>query len=348
MFIKAFFLNSYVSADGGTIFALLIIGGIIRWLWSVFTEDSTYSYSSNSSSSSFSFSGDRFRSKIKETTKKNDDKIEVDIYGKIEGNAYGMNPFMTSLSLKTYLFDDDVPFYSLNQRLTDMASESYMSEIGLGNVGYDQYLNLTKWVNVATVSKRDIVHPRKGNRSISAKSFLVDNIKQPVIIAGQPYSNHGIIKTIESTKKMTFDTPGYLDEIENNEEILCSIVDGAVTGGSVGSQKSRLDFDIPGERPDKESLTQELMEIVDRNYPVTSSWISDQELQQNPNLIRTMSVKPPTGTGQVRMIRIGDNIDFQPCGGTHVKSTGEVGKIKISKIENKGKQNRRINLTWEN
>ena len=130
--------------------------------------------------------------------------------------------------------------------------------------------------------------------------------------------------------------------------ILCSIVDGAVTGGSVGSHKSRLDFDIPGERPDKESLTQELMKIVDRNYPVTSSWISDQELQQNPNLIRTMSVKPPTGTGQVRMIRIGDNIDFQPCGGTHVKSTGEVGKIKISKIENKGKQNRRINLTWDN
>ena len=130
--------------------------------------------------------------------------------------------------------------------------------------------------------------------------------------------------------------------------ILCSIVDGAVTGGSVGVQKSRLDFDIPGERPDKESLTQQLMEIVDRNYPVVSSWISDQELQKNPDLIRTMSVKPPTGTGQVRMIRIGDAIDFQPCGGTHVKSTGEIGKIKISKIENKGKQNRRINLTWDN
>ena len=130
--------------------------------------------------------------------------------------------------------------------------------------------------------------------------------------------------------------------------ILCSVVDGAVTGGSVGIQKSRLDFDIPGERPDKESLTQQLMEIVDRNYPVMSSWISDQELQKNPDLIRTMSVKPPTGTGRVRMIRIGDAIDFQPCGGTHVKSTGEIGKIKISKIENKGKQNRRINLTWDN
>ena len=129
--------------------------------------------------------------------------------------------------------------------------------------------------------------------------------------------------------------------------VLCSIVDGAVTGGSVGVLKSRLDFDIPGERPEKENLTSQLMEIVDGDYPVTYSFISDQELEQKPDLIRTMSVKPPTGTGQVRMIRIGDDIDFQPCGGTHVKTTGEIGRVKISKIENKGKQNRRINLTWD-
>ena len=129
--------------------------------------------------------------------------------------------------------------------------------------------------------------------------------------------------------------------------VLCSIVDGAVTGGSIGVLKSRLDFDIPGERPEKENLTSQLMEIVDGDYPVTSSLISDQELEQNPDLIRTMSVKPPTGTGQVRMIRIGDDIDFQPCGGTHVKTTGEIGRVKISKIENKGKQNRRINLIWD-
>ena len=94
-------------------------------------------------------------------------------------------------------------------------------------------------------------------------------------------------------------------------------------------------------------MTSQLMEIVDGDYPITSSLISDQELEQNPNLIRTMSVKPPTGTGQVRMIRIGEDIDFQPCGGTHVKTTGEIGRVKISKIENKGKQNRRINLTWD-
>tara|TARA_Y100000588_G_C13995862_1_gene813518 strand:+ start:58 stop:423 length:366 start_codon:yes stop_codon:yes gene_type:complete len=119
-----------------------------------------------------------------------------------------------------------------------------------------------------------------------------------------------------------------------------------VTGGSIGITKSRLDFDIPGERPEKESLTSKLMEIVLADYPVTTSWITDQELEANPSLVRTMSVKPPKGSGHIRMVRIGADIDFQPCGGTHVKSTGEIGKIKIGKIENKGKQNRRINVTW--
>ncbi|MBH68792.1 MAG: Ala-tRNA(Pro) hydrolase [Rhodospirillaceae bacterium] len=128
--------------------------------------------------------------------------------------------------------------------------------------------------------------------------------------------------------------------------ILCSLVKGAVTGGSIGITKSRLDFDIPGERPEKESLTSKLMEIVLADYPVTTSWITDQELEANPSLVRTMSVKPPKGSGHIRMVRIGADIDFQPCGGTHVKSTGEIGKIKIGKIENKGKQNRRINVTW--
>ena len=128
---------------------------------------------------------------------------------------------------------------------------------------------------------------------------------------------------------------------------LCSLVEGAVTGGSIGNMKSRLDFDIPGDRPDKEVLTQQLMEIVRADHKVACSWISDEELEENPSLVRTMSVKPPTGVGRVRMIRIGDDVDFQPCGGTHIRSTSEIGKIKVSKIENKGRQNRRINLTWD-
>ena len=126
--------------------------------------------------------------------------------------------------------------------------------------------------------------------------------------------------------------------------LLCSQVEGAVTGGAIGAQKSRLDFNIPGERPEKEELEGKMNNLIAGYHKISISWISDEELKANPDLVRTMSVRPPMGTGSIRMIRIGDNIDFQPCGGTHVKSTLEIGYIKIGKIENKGRQNRRINL----
>ena len=126
--------------------------------------------------------------------------------------------------------------------------------------------------------------------------------------------------------------------------LLCSQVEGAVTGGAIGAQKSRLDFNIPGERPEKEELEEKMNNLIAGDHKISISWISDEELKANPDLVRTMSVRPPMGTGSIRMIRIGDNIDFQPCGGTHVKSTLEIGYIKIGKIENKGRQNRRINI----
>lgn len=125
---------------------------------------------------------------------------------------------------------------------------------------------------------------------------------------------------------------------------LCSLVEGAVTGGQAGAGKGRLDFNIPGERPEKEALTEALQAVSDADHPLQITWISDDELASNPDLVRTMSVKPPSGHGKVRMIRIGDAVDFQPCGGTHLKSTGEIGQIVVGKIENKGKQNRRINI----
>ena len=127
--------------------------------------------------------------------------------------------------------------------------------------------------------------------------------------------------------------------------LLCSQVEGAVTGGAIGAQKSRLDFNIPGERPEKEELEEKMNNLIAGDHKISISWISDEELKANPDLVRTMSVRPPMGTGSIRMIRIGDNIDFQPCGGTHVKSTLEIGFIKVGKIENKGRQNRRINIT---
>ncbi|MEQ8332006.1 alanyl-tRNA editing protein [Nisaea sp.] len=126
--------------------------------------------------------------------------------------------------------------------------------------------------------------------------------------------------------------------------LLCSVVDGGVTGGQIGAGKGRLDFNIPGERPEKEALTEALNQVIAGDHAVSLSWITDAELEANPDLVRTMSVKPPMGSGKVRMVTIGD-VDYQPCGGTHVRSTAEIGSIQIGKIENKGKQNRRINLT---
>ncbi|MDH3335957.1 MAG: alanyl-tRNA editing protein [Rhodospirillaceae bacterium] len=124
--------------------------------------------------------------------------------------------------------------------------------------------------------------------------------------------------------------------------ILCSLVAGDVTGGQVGVDKSRLDFNIP-ESPDKEKLEAEINRVIVENHPVSHSWITDAELDANPEMVRTMSVSPPRGSGRVRIINI-DGVDLQPCGGTHVKETSEIGPVRIGKIENKGKQNRRINI----
>ncbi len=128
--------------------------------------------------------------------------------------------------------------------------------------------------------------------------------------------------------------------------LLCSIVDGGVTGGQVGEEKGRLDFDLEDTSLDKKALTDQLNRLIFDNHAVKISSISDAELAANPDLVRTMSVKPPTGAGRVRLIRIG-NIDLQPCGGTHVQATGEIGPVRVGKIENKGKHNRRINVHLE-
>jgi misacylated tRNA(Ala) deacylase len=127
--------------------------------------------------------------------------------------------------------------------------------------------------------------------------------------------------------------------------LLCSVVDGGVTGGQISAGKGRLDFNLEPENvPDKDALAATLNALVEADHPLEISWITEQELESNPDLVRTMSVKPPMGAGRVRMIRIGEDVDYQPCGGTHLKSTGEIGGLVIGKIENKGKQNRRINI----
>jgi misacylated tRNA(Ala) deacylase len=118
-----------------------------------------------------------------------------------------------------------------------------------------------------------------------------------------------------------------------------------VTGGSVGDDKGRLDFDMPEVPENLGALEAQLNEMVAGNHAVTQEWITDAEMAANPDLIKTMNVKPPMGQGRVRLIRIGD-VDLQPCGGTHVRNTSEIGRLALGKIEKKGKQNRRVSLLF--
>lgn len=118
-----------------------------------------------------------------------------------------------------------------------------------------------------------------------------------------------------------------------------------VTGGAVNEDDSRLDFDIPEAGLDKDEITEKLAAMIATDAEVTSRWITDAELEANPGLVKTMSVKPPIGTGRVRLIEIA-GLDLQPCGGTHVKRLSEIGAVRVTTIEKKGKQNRRVRISF--
>jgi misacylated tRNA(Ala) deacylase len=125
--------------------------------------------------------------------------------------------------------------------------------------------------------------------------------------------------------------------------LLSAVLSYPVTGGSVGENESRLDFDIPDSGLDKDAITAKVSEMIASNAAVSSRWISDEELAANPGLVKTMSVKPPMGSGRVRLIEIA-SLDLQPCGGTHVRSVAEIGAVRVTQIEKKGKLNRRVRL----
>jgi misacylated tRNA(Ala) deacylase len=130
--------------------------------------------------------------------------------------------------------------------------------------------------------------------------------------------------------------------------LLSVVIPLPVTGGQIGAERGRLDFDMPDPPSDIAALDAALNALIDRDLTVTDEWITDAELLANPGLVKTMSVMPPMGQGRVRLVRIGqgtDLIDLQPCGGTHVARTAEIGRVEIGKIEKKGRQNRRVSLT---
>ncbi|MGY6410668.1 MAG: alanyl-tRNA editing protein [Alkalilacustris sp.] len=129
--------------------------------------------------------------------------------------------------------------------------------------------------------------------------------------------------------------------------LLSVVIPLPVTGGQIGPGKGRLDFDMPEAPEDKAALEAALNDLMARDLPVSEDWITDAELAANPGLVKTMSVKPPMGTGRVRLVRIGTGatqVDLQPCGGTHVARTAEIGPLSLGKIEKKGRQNRRVTL----
>ena len=132
--------------------------------------------------------------------------------------------------------------------------------------------------------------------------------------------------------------------------LLSVVIPLPVTGGQIGAEKSRLDFAMEHPLEDKQAVEEALNDLIARDLEVTTRWISDAELEANPGLVKTMSVQPPKGAGQVRLVRIGsedEQVDLQPCGGTHILRTAEIGRVRLGKVEKKGRMNRRVALHLE-
>ena len=151
----------------------------------------------------------------------------------------------------------------------------------------------------------------------------------------------------EVTLHLNWDRRHRLMRVHTALHLMCALVPYPVTGGQIGEDGGRLDFDIDNpDAIDKDELTTRLQGLVAADHKVSQLWITDAELDANPGLVRTMSVQPPRGSGRVRLVAIGEDgaVDLQPCGGTHVASTGEIGNISITKVEKKGRNNRRFRL----
>ena len=175
------------------------------------------------------------------------------------------------------------------------------------------------------------------------------NVDAAAIVRGKPI--FGIDVTVPGMRYAVYEkSPVYngkfvsanLDEVKALPGVRgVYVIKGNVTGGQVGVDKSRLDFNLEGEVPTKEWVTEEVNKLIALDRPVTPQWVTDEELTARPELVKTMSVRPPMGAGRVRLLSI-EGIDLQACGGTHVARTGEIGRVECIKIENKGKMNRRF------
>ena len=184
---------------------------------------------------------------------------------------------------------------------------------------------------------------KNSDQSLKENIEVEDTIKKDNKIINIVNEISSLDKEIEIIGKIDWEKRYKHMKMHSALHLMCSVIPLGVTGGQIGYEKSRLDFNDPDKEIDKEEIEEKINSLVKNDYQITSEIIDSKILDKQPELIRTMSVKPPQIDGKIRLIKIG-NVDLQPCGGTHVKSTAEIGSIKIGKIENKGRMNRRVNI----
>ncbi len=188
-----------------------------------------------------------------------------------------------------------------------------------------------------------------GLGAIEIATAVYDADKETIIhVPATPLASTPAIGTTVKAS-LDWDNRHKLMRMHTGLHLLCSLVKFPVTGGQIGADEGRLDFDIAdADAIDKDKLSEALNALIDGQHNITEQWITDAEMEANPGLVRTMSVKPPMGSGRVRLVLIGADgtIDRQPCGGTHVQNTGEIGRLAVTKVEKKGKLNRRIRVAF--
>lgn len=189
---------------------------------------------------------------------------------------------------------------------------------------------------------------RWGNRSLSIATALKGPDGTVILVPAEPNALPPAGAVVH--QQLDWDRRYKHMRIHTALHLLSVVIPLPVTGGAIGAGTGRLDFAMPDPPQDRDAVARALNALVDRDLAVTEEWITEAELDASPGLVKTLSVQPPRGTGQVRLIRIGrgaGQADLQPCGGTHVARTAEIGHLTLGKIENKGKQNRRVHIALD-
>ena len=203
---------------------------------------------------------------------------------------------------------------------------------------------------------KTVFYPEGGGQPGDTGWMIHASGSEAQIVDTQYHSSEGLIHLIgevgslpaigeEVQLRIDWDRRYRLMRMHSCMHMLCSVVPASVTGGSIRDGQGRLDFDLP-ETINKTDLSERLNEVIRLNRAMTLEWITEESLAAQPELVRTMSVKPPAGTGTIRLVNF-SGIDLQPCGGTHVAATGEIGRVRIKKIEKKGRQNRRVIVVFD-